>query len=575
MACLVGLARYRNAPDIIMMAGLTAMLSLDIVQIDSGLAGFSNEGMLTIAGLYVLVAGLRETGIVDRIGVIALGQPSGTKRSMLRMFVPVAGSSAVVNNTPIVAVFIPAVMDWCKRHSLSPRMFLMPLSFIAIAGGTCSLLGSATNVIANGLLVDAAGDGLGLFQTAFVGIPLLLMTALYLCVAAPVILKSTPQLPRDEAHLGAQFYATEFVVSEDSEIVGKSVERAGLRHLAGVYLAEIVRGTERLSAVGPATIIAAGDRLEFVGDATRIADLQRIRGLVHSDAGAAAVSQQHWYEAVVSSQSGFVDQRIRDCEFRTVTGAVIVGVRRGGKRLSGRKIGDIVLQSGDTLLLSASRPLRPSVTAGHFLLVREVGVYHPARSRRGTLAAAVFVAVVGSAAVGAIPLLAATWIGAGLMLALRCVTPQAARRAVDYRVLVVIAAAIGVGNGLVESGCADAISQWLLASTATGEVSTTFAVGVIFALTCLLSSAITNSAAVIILFPIALEYGTTAGLSPVAVTVTLIVGASASFVTAIAYQTNLMVQGIGRYSAMDFAKLGLPLVCLFWVAAVALVPHVY
>lgn len=571
MACLVGLARFRNSPDFVMMAGLTFMLATGIVPMNAGLAGFSNDGMLTIAGLYILVAGLRETGVVDRLGILALGTPRGTRLSLLRLFVPVAGSSAVINNTPIVAVFIPAVMDWCSRYAMQPRLFLLPLSFIAIAAGTCSLLGSATNVIANGLLIDATGESLGLFETALIGIPLLIVTAVYLCIVAPKLLQSSGHRTPSDQPQSTQTYAVEFVVGEDSPVVGRSVERAGLRHLNGVYLAAIVRGQEQLTAIGPETLLEAGDRLEFVGDASRIADLLRIPGLIQSEVSSGS-TQQHWYEAVISTQSSLVDQSVRDSGFRSITGAVIVAVRRNGERLTGRKIGDIELEAGDTLLLSSSKPLAGHTTGSHFLLVREVGVYSPVRSRRAYLATGIFAAVVISAATGLTSLLAASWLGAGAMLALRCVTTKAARRAVDYQVLIVIAAAIGVGNGLVASGCTDALSQLLLKMPATGEL---LAVGVIFGLTCLVSTTITNSAAVIILFPVVLVFGQNAGLSAEAVTVTLIVGASASFVTAIAYQTNLMVQGIGRYSSGDFARVGIPLVLLFGATALLLIPFIY
>jgi len=573
--CFSMFALGRAAPDLVTAAGLTLLLVLGILTPAEALAGFSNPGMLTVAVLYIVVTGLTETGAVGWIGQAVLGRPRSPEHARLRLMAPAAAVSAFLNNTPVVAIFIPAVQDWAKRYGLELSRLMIPLSYATIAGGTCTLIGTSTNLVVDGLYTAHTGTpGLGLFDLAWIGVPLVALTLLYLLTAGRWLLPS--RAAAIASYEDVREYAAEMLVPPDSPLIGKSVEQAGLRQLPGLFLVEIDRDGQCMPAVSPREILQAGDRLVFAGILESVVDLQRTRGLLPATDQVFKLTGPRqvrgFVEAVLSDKCPLVGKGVREGRFRNRYNAVIIALARNGERVK-RKIGDIELRAGDTLLLEC----RPSFVeqqrnSRDFLLVSQLGESHPLNHDRAPTAIAIVAAMVLAVTTGLLGMLEAAMVAAGLMILTRCTDGRTARRAPDWQVLVVIATSFGIGAALEKTGAAALLAGGLI-GLAGGDPWLTLAL--VFLATALLTSLATNNVAAVLVFPIALQTAEAMQVDPIPFVVTLMVAASASFATPFGYQTNLMVFNVGGYRFGDFLRIGVPLTLLVGLVTVSLVPLVW
>jgi di/tricarboxylate transporter len=573
--CFAMMAFTRTSPDIIMSAGLTVLLLSGVLLPEEALAGFANQGMLTVAVLYIVVSGLTETGAVGWIVQHILGQPRNTRQAQVRLMAPAAVLSAFLNNTPVVAVFVPAVKVWARRNKLSLSKLLIPLSYASIVGGTCTLIGTSTNLVVNGLLIDQVGlPGLGIFDLAWIGVPITASVLLF------ILLFSGPLLPDRKEPLihsdGMREYTAEMMVEEGSPLEGCCIEKAGLRSLPGLFLAEIERDDAILPAVEPRERLEANDRLIFVGAIESVVDLHRIRGLVPATNQVmkleGARKDRSFFEAVLSDTCPLVGKSVCEGRFRTHYHAVIIALARNGERLRG-KIGDMVLRAGDTLLLEA-RPdfINQQGRSRDFLLVSEVGGFHPPNHKGAPLALAIIIGMVALATSGLLSMLEAALVAAGLMIVSGCTSGRVARQAPDWQVLVVIATSFGVGAAMQKSGAAGLLADSII-SLAGGNPWATLVL--VFIATSLLTAIATNNVAAVLAFPIALSAAHHMNVDVMPFAITIMVAASASFATPIGYQTNLMVYNAGGYRFADFVRIGLPLTLLVGLVSVILVPLIW
>jgi len=573
-ACIALLAWNRYSPDLILMAGLTLLLLAGVLTPQAALAGLANEGMVTVGVLYLVVSGLRETGGISWISQTILGRPRSLPGAQLRLMLPVAALSAFLNNTPVVALFIPAVQDWAKRHRLSVSRLMIPLSYASIVGGTCTLIGTSTNLVINGMLITETGTvGLGMFELAWVGLP----AAVAVLVTTVVLSRLLPQRRSVMEQLAdAREYTLEMLVVPGSPLVGKSIEEAGLRQLPGMYLVEIDREGRVLPAVSPNEQLRYDDRLVFTGVIDSVPDLYRIKGLEPAtDQVFKLDSPRHercLVEAVISNNFPLLGKTIRRGRFRNLYNAVVIAVTRNGGRIS-KKVGDIRLRPGDTLLLETHHSfLDQHRNSRDFLLVSGVDDFSMPRHERGWIAFSIIGLMVLSVAFGLLSMLKAAMLAAGLMIITRCTTGPIARRTIDWQVLVVIAASFGIGSALQTSGAAGAIAGSIIGSTGGSPL---LALTLIYLITALFSALITNNAAAVLMFPIALASADQLETNVVAFAITIMVAASASFATPIGYQTNLMVYGPGGYRFTDYLWVGLPLTLLVGLITVLIVPLVW
>lgn len=572
--CFALLASNRYSPDLVLMGGLTLLLVSGVITTEQALMGLANEGMVTVGVLFIVVTGLRETGGINWIVESVLSVPRSLASAQLRVMAPVAMISAFLNNTPVVAIFIPAINDWAKRFKLPVSKLMLPLSYASIAGGTCTLIGTSTNLVVNGMVIGETGQTpFGILDLAWVGVPITLLVIVYVLVAQRLLPeRKTPA----SIFENVKEYTVEMLVEAGSPLDGKTIGAAGLRQLPGLYLVEIERDSRILSAVAPSEVLNGNDRLVFVGMVDSMVDLQRIPGLKPATDQVfklnADLEDHLLSEAVISNTSPVIGKTIRESRFRSIYNAAIIGVARDGQRID-RKIGDIRLRAGDTLLM-ISHPgfFNQHHNSRDFYLINGMGDVQPVRHQRAPIAIAILVFMMGSVLMGWLSMLQAAMLAAGMMILTRCTSGRIARRAVDWQILVVIAASFGIAQGLHNSGAAASIAGNLLSMA---DAQPHIALALIFGLTALLSAIATNNAAAVIMFPIALSSSTALDVSLLPFAVTIMIAASASFATPIGYQTNLMVYAAGGYRFNDYVVFGGPLTLLVGIATVGIVPLVW
>tara|TARA_R110001599_G_scaffold61976_4_gene172655 strand:- start:840 stop:2615 length:1776 start_codon:yes stop_codon:yes gene_type:complete len=573
--CLLALIFTRRPPDMILCGGVVVLLLLDVLSPKEALAGMSNEGMVTVGVLFIVAQALSETGVVSWISHSMLGRPESVGVAQLRLMAPVAAFSTILNNTPVVAMMIPAVRDWAKRNNLPVSQLMIPLSYAAIVGGTCTLIGTSTNLVVNGMLLHSLPDqALGMFDLAWVGVPSVLI------VIGFTILTSRKLLPfklgKTERFGDTRQYIVEMIVDDSSPMIGQSIEEAGLRQLPAMFLIEIVRDERLMTVVSPKEILMAGDRLIFAGDVRSVVDLKNFHGLRLAEDQAFKLGANNLSrclaEVVISPNFPHLGRMIRDMKFRNNYGAAIIAISRNGEQLKGR-IGDVELEPGDTLLLEAYEDFVPNQRYSRdFLLVSEIENSRPVRHEHRLRAGVIMLAMVVVVAAGWLSMLKAAFLAAGLMVATRCIRASDARRSVDWQILLVIAASIALGGSLESTGAASIIASEIIGVAAGSPMATLVA---IFVVTTLFSAVISNLAAAVIVFPIALAASQQLDVSVLPFAVTLMMAASASFATPIGYQTNLMVYGPGDYRFSDFFKIGIPLTVLVGITTIVIVPLVW
>lgn len=570
--CIVALATLiltHIKPHLVMMAALTILSVCGILTSAEVLSGFSNQGLITVAAMFIVAAGMYSSGAVDLLVNHILGRPDNVRSALSRMFGPVVLLSGFLNNTPVVATMIPAIHTWSRKIGIAPSKLMIPLSYCAILGGTLTLIGTSTNLIVNSLYQTLTGEtGFSLFSISTVSLPVVILGLLFIWIFFP---KWLPNREQNKAFANLREFTLEVSVAQNGPLVNKTVQEAGLRHLQRIYLVEIERGGTVITAVPSEEKLHGGDRLVFAGDTDAISDLLRINGIVPStESGHAQTlmterAERRLVEAVVSPHCTTIGHAIRDARFRDRYGAVVLAVARNGERVKGN-LGSIKLQAGDTLLLEA----RPAFVSRQrynkdFLLISDLDTEAP-RHERAYLAWLILLGVVSAAGFELISMLNAALMGAGLMIITGCCTANQAEKSLDLNVLITIGASFALGMALQKTGVAGYLAEniidlsngkpWLLLVLTYLTVS-------------LLTEVITNNAAAILMLPIILEITEKAGLNDVPFVFAIMMAASASFATPLGYQTNLMVYGPGGYRFTDFLRVGLPMNAITGLATLA------
>jgi di/tricarboxylate transporter len=463
-----------------------------------------------------------------------------------------------VNNTPLVAMLIPDVVSWAERRRLSASRYLLPLSYAAILGGGITVLGTSTNLVVSGLLERSGQEPFGLFEITTVGGPVALVGLAILVGGAARLVPARLSAP-EQAEREARGFVVGMEVQADGPLSGRSVTEAGLRDLQGVFLVEVERDGEVIAPVTPETRLQGGDRLTFVGRSDQIVDLQRTRGLRSREEEHLLAIDTHrhtFFEVVVGRASPLVGRTLKEAEFRSRYAAAVVAIHRAGQRVNA-KLGDVRLQNGDTLLILAAPRFAERYREGNdFLVIARIGGPPPSSSRKAPMVGAIWAAVVVLAAVEAVPILEGALLGAGALIVTRVLTFVEAREAVDLDVVVLIAAAFGIGAAIEASGLATEIAR-AFTDVFAGFGTAGLVLGVVMA-TAVLTEVITNNAAAVVVFPIAMSIAGPAGIEPRAMAIAVAVAASASFLTPIGYQTNTMVYGPGGYRFTDYLRVGAP-----------------
>ncbi|HCK70364.1 MAG TPA: SLC13 family permease [Planctomycetaceae bacterium] len=608
VAIFVLLQLRRNlATDQLFLAGLLVLTIANVITPAEAFEGLSNPAVLTIAGLLVVTAGLRSAGVLDWLGNKLLGSARTQTQALIRLTLVITVASAFLLNTAVVAMMMPVAIDWCRRRNISPSRLLIPISYLAMLGGVCTLIGTSTTLVVNGELtrihqqqLDAAAiapratspetndsiaqvEPMSLFELGQIGSICAIIGVVYIIFIAPRLLPDRHE-PGESLGKQRREYMVEMKVEQTCPYVGQTVQQAGLRNLPGLFLVEINRAGHVITPVAPSDVIEQHDRLVFSGVVSTIVDLEKVTGLVPS----ADVSFEHHperrlSEVVLSRTCPLIGTTVKAASFRQRYNAAVVAVHRSGERLAG-KIGDIELAHGDTLLLQTRSDFVSTYrNSRDFYLVSDVEGATPRRHEKIKIASLLLLTLITwliTASIYTSPSSSYSWTSpavaaiviAVLMVLTGCLRNTDARAAIDLQLLLTIAAALGIGRALIKSGAAEMVANGLTSAVGTSPLLLLITV---YILASVMTEMISNNAVAAMLLPLAIAIPHSIGFDARPFIMAITLAASLAFVTPVGYQTNLMVMGPGGYHPRDYLRCGLPLSLLMAVTAITSIAVTY
>ncbi|MBE7438765.1 MAG: SLC13 family permease [Spirochaetales bacterium] len=561
VAVLALLASNRVPPDLALLAGAVFLVGVGVISPEVALRGFSNEGMLTVAVLFVVAFAVQRTGALSLVARPLLGQPGSLRGALLRLCTSSGALSGFINNTPLVAMMLPLVSGWARQLKISPSKLLLPLSYATVLGGMLTMIGTSTNLVVSGLLEESGRGSLGFFVPTLLGLVLVVVGVLVIVIFAPLIVPDRVNV--DGTFSDPRRFTVEVLVEEEGPFVGQPVS-ALREHAGGMNPVEIDRGDDQIPAPGPDVLLRAGDRLVLAGPALAIAALGQIRGLRPAAdlSFGGESSRRHLFEVIVSDRSPLVGEQVGTGVFRRRYGGAIVAVARHGETLAAMRNADWSLRPGDALLVEAGSNFmeHPDVQSD-FWTLREHG---PARRNWRTWAAlGITASMCVAAASGLMPMLWAALVAALVIAGTGIITIREVRSSIDLQIVIAIASSFALGSALETTGAAAQLAR-LLAGL--GGQNPWLALAMIYLSTAVATELITNNAAAALLLPVGLATADTLGVAWMPFAMAVMFAASSSFVTPIGYATNLMVWGPGGYTFGDFLRLG----GLLWLAVAAL-----
>ncbi len=571
---VVTLVLDRFAPVVVLSGSVGVLLFANVIEPDVALSGLSSPAPATIAALYVLAGAATATGTFASLVDRTLDRPG----SLPALTASTAALSAVVPNTPLIAMFAPRVVRWAQRTGGDASRYLLPLSFASILGGVITLIGTSTNLVVSDLLQQSGNEPFDVLEITVVGLPVAIVGITILSTVGVRLLPTRTAVATDLSQRAREFQMAATVVP-DGPLVGRSIGESGLRNLDGAFLALIERGgvdrgQSTSLAASPDTVLEAGDVCCFVGDVARVIDLHDVDGLEateHSHVLGTEGAGTLVFEAVISPTSRLVGQSLRSADFRSRYRGAVMAVHRSDGALGGQ-LGRIELRAGDVLLVLAEESFgRRWRGDADFSLVAEVEEPPPARRSRSWLVITATIGLVALAATGLVTLFEAALLGAGVVVLGGAITLREGWRAINLNVVLTMAAAISLGAGVAQSGLAGEIAKLVERADDLGFGDVGLVVAVMLA-TLVMTELLTNTAAAAVMLPVALSVAADSGTEPRMLAVAVLIGASCSFLSPVGYQTNLMVFGLGGYRFSDFTRVGAPLTLATVVTSAIIIP---
>ena len=545
---------------------------------------FANPAPITVAAMFILSNALERTGALSRVlaRLESVGN-LGPRGLLLIMMLGTALVSAFINNTPVVVVGLPVAMHLASRAGVSASIFLIPLSYASILGGTCTLVGTSTNILASGLLADTGHAPFGMFETGAVGLPLLFLGTAFVVLLAPKVLPDRRTLAQDISDGGFSEYVVEATVAPNSLAEGKTLKEAGLGPRAGLRILEVIRSDNPCHESLDTLKLRVGDRLVIAAPPEAVASVIAMRGVEldveKSDAGRQmAAHEGHLAEAIIGPLSEIAGRSLEEINFRQRFGLVVLAIHRRGANLS-RGFEAAPLQPGDTLLLlGADASINQLRGSNELLLLDRPRVPTSAQKARMPLVLGTLGMVILLASMEIVPIAVAALVGCVFLMLTGTLKPRQAYASVDWGLLFLIYSTLALGVSMESTGTAQFVAG-NLATFATEFVPVDWKplilLAAIFVITSVITELLSNNATVVLMMPIALGIATELGLDPRPFAIAITIAASASFATPIGYQTNTYVYSAGGYKFSDFIRIGLPLNIFYFLGAVAIIPMVW
>jgi len=582
---IIALVREIMRPGLILFSALVVFLAVDILTPTEALAGFSNKGMITVALLFLVSEGVKESGFLNKLGsVIMPKKRKPIPRLLMQIMIPVSAISAFLNNTPMVIIFAPLLKKWADKMSLPSQKFLIPLSYATIFGGACTLIGTSTNLLVHGMMLDRGMEGLGMFELAKVGLFILFFGFIYMNLFANRLLPGE-KIPRFSFPNDIREYYFDVYLPSNSNLIGKEIEKRHLPGLKEFTVRTVIRGGKHIRISNSPFTLEADDKLIIAGSSEDVGYLTQVTGLkieaLDNVSPEFLKNSLKQVEVVIAPRFPGIQQTLAEFDFFGHYNGVVMAVHRNGERIT-TNLENLELKVGDNLMLLTTDDFtRYWGESRVFYMASEIGEMDDTKDKRRRWTAMILVGfMIAGATLGRyIPthgknqydMFFFAAVTVVIMALLKIFTPKKYTKPINWDVLITIAAAIGISKALQNSGAADFIAR------STINISERFGpIGVmaaIFIITNVFTEIITNNAAAAITFPIAYAAATQLGVDPRPFFITICVAASASFSTPIGYQTNLIVQSIGNYKFSDYWKIGLPLNILVLIISLLVIPQ--
>ncbi|QQS47289.1 MAG: SLC13 family permease [Acidobacteriota bacterium] len=576
LIAVVLFAAERFPVDLVALIVMALLLVSGLITPAEGISGFSNSATVTVAAMFILSAGLFKTGVVNYLGTI-IGRlfKYNFLLALIGVMIAVGFFSAFINNTPVVAIFVPLLLGIAREIKASPSKMLMPVSFASMFGGVCTLIGSSTNILVSSIAEQHGQRPFSMFEFAPLGLVMFAAGTLYMLLIGRRLIPDRRSAEGLTQTFGMGEYLTEIILLPDAKSVGEPLGKSPLVQEVDIEIIEVHRKGRLLVLPPPETLLRAGDILRVRCDVEKIRKLQERLGIkLRADEQwpdqAEQADELILVEAVIAPNSALVGKSLKQLRFRDVFGSVALAIRHRGTLMRGH-LENIRLSAGDALLLKVKRDHLDQLKQDlAFVIVSEVGLPEY-RKRKMIPALLIILGVVAVAALDVAPILVSAIAGCVLLILTGCLDPEDVYRAIEWKVIFLLAGILPLGIAMEKTGAALFISKGLLSLVgAWGPIAV---VSTLYLVTSLLTEAMSNNATAVLLAPIAISTAEALGVDSRPLLMAVTFAASASFMTPVGYQTNTLIYGPGQYRFSDFLRVGTPLNILFWVLATLLIPR--
>jgi len=565
-------------PDVIALSALVIVALVGWVSPREAFLSFANEAPITVAAMFILSAGLQRCGMIEDVGRwMRKSRKMSETRLLILLMVSVAVCSAFINNTPVVVAFLPLVLGLAQHHQIRASRLLIPLSYGAILGGTCTLIGTSTNLVVSTTAQADYGIDIGIFEISGLGLIVMVTGIAYMALVGRHLLPNRESLASIIEATPTREYVSELRVGPDSPLLGKRVGETDLKKISGLRVQGVLRHGDLLPAPFNNVVIQENDQLVVGAGPGAMIEAQSLKGLSvnhEQELGLERVSagETTVVEAVITTNSRYAGRTLRESRFRENFNAFVLAIHRQGENIT-QNVGTVGLRFGDTLLLRISKEGIDRLRGSRdLLLLSETGIPTARRSKR-PLVLAILAGVVILAAFNVYPISLLALSGVVLMVLTRCLRISEAYDAIDWRIVTLIVGMIALGKAMENTGAAAWLVQEALFFVHGAEP--VIVLGCFYLVATLLTEMVSNNAVAILLTPIAYNTAVALGLNPTPFMIAIMFAASASFATPIGYQTNTFIYGAGGYKFTDFVRVGLPLNLIFLLEVTLLIPRIW